>query len=272
MSSKKVKVDDLIDDDEVERKRSFMEGQDDDDDEDADLDVDDENEDEDSDDKNLEDEDEDDDEDEEDDDESLHDDLDSHDPTDPVDAIPKTAEEDEDDDEVHGEILLSQEDRLKNEIRDLAEKINDEVIHLQENFDLEEIRKVIQEIDFFNTNQSDECLEKFCENLQTTMGHCRYHYIKNWKRLKKKRAILKEGKLQEYIEELISKYPTKYIEAIMQDIQGEKQFFNVLKDLNIDSHFNVDDPDSDLDAEDDLHVDARNLTGARMHFDDDDIL
>lgn len=156
--------------------------------------------------------------------------------------------------------------------KELGEKIVEEVNALCEDYNLADIREAIKEIDFFNNNDTDECLEKFCENLQTTLGYCRFHYIKNWKTIKKKRAILAEGKLQQFIEELIHKYPPKYIEIIMNDLSGDKQFYRILKDLNIDTIFQFDESTSDLDPDDDITVETRGYTASRANYDDEDIL
>jgi len=103
------------------------------------------------------------------------------------------------------------------------------------------------------------------------MGYCRYHYIKNWKAIRKKSAILKEGKLQQFVEELISKYPAKYIEAIMKDLGGEKDFYQALKDLNIDANYQDDEAGSDLDIDDDIAVETRGY-GVRLNYDDEEII
>ena len=78
------------------------------------------------------------------------------------------------------------------------------------------------------------CREVACELMSTTGGYCRMHYIKNWKKIKRKEMILKEKKLNYYIEELVSKYPDKYIEAIRQDLASEKDFAKVIADLEIE--------------------------------------
>ena len=71
-------------------------------------------------------------------------------------------------------------------------------------------------------SDSEVCREIACEGLSTTAGYCRLHYIKNWRKIKRKEIILKEGKLNQYIEELVAKYPDKYIEAIRQDLATDK--------------------------------------------------
>lgn len=94
------------------------------------------------------------------------------------------------------------------------------------------------------------CREVACEGLATTGGYCRLHYIKNWKKIKRKEQILSEGKLNQYIEELVVKYPDKYIEAIRQDLSSEKEFAKVIYDLDLDE--SVDEFDIEGETVDSL--------------------
>jgi len=94
------------------------------------------------------------------------------------------------------------------------------------------------------------CREVACENLATTGGYCRMHYIKNWKKIKRKELILKERKLNQYIEELVAKYPDKYIEAIRQDLANDKDFAKVIHDLDLDE--SIDDYELDSESVDNL--------------------
>lgn len=94
------------------------------------------------------------------------------------------------------------------------------------------------------------CRETACENFATTKGYCRLHYIQNWKKIKRKEMILKEGKLNQYVEELVSKYPDKYIEVIRQDLSTEVNFNKVIHDLELDE--SIDDLDYDGDSIDSL--------------------
>lgn len=94
------------------------------------------------------------------------------------------------------------------------------------------------------------CRELACENAATTKGYCRLDYIKNWKKIKRKEMILKEGKLNQYIEELVGKYPDKYIDVIRQDLSTEVNFNKVIHDLELDE--SIDDLDYDGDSIDAL--------------------
>jgi len=105
------------------------------------------------------------------------------------------------------------------------------------------------------------CREVACENLATTAGYCRLHYIKNWKKIKRKELILKERKLNQYIEELVVKYPDKYIEAIRQDLANDKEFSKVIHDLDLDE--GIDEFDSDGENVDVI------IDNIKRDFDDD---
>ena len=85
----------------------------------------------------------------------------------------------------------------------------------------------------------DSCREVACENMATTGTYCRMHYIKNWRRIKNKEKILAENRINGFIEELVAKYPEKYIEAIRADLASEKEFAKVISDLDLDE--SVDD-------------------------------
>lgn len=94
------------------------------------------------------------------------------------------------------------------------------------------------------------CREASCDQLATSGGYCRLHYVKNWKKIKRKELIIKEGKLNKYIEELVSKYPDKYIEAIREDLATDKEFGKVVHDLELDE--SIDDFEMDSDSVDSL--------------------
>lgn len=106
------------------------------------------------------------------------------------------------------------------------------------------------------------CREVACESLQTSGGYCRLHYIKNWKKIQRKAIILREKKLNQYIEELVAKYPDKYIEAIRQDLADDKAFAKVIYDLDLDE--GVDEFEGDSES-----VEAV-IDGIKRDFEDGD--
>lgn len=114
-----------------------------------------------------------------------------------------------------------------------------------------------------NLNSERMCRENACENVASTKGYCRLDYIKNWKKIKRKEMILKEGKLNQYIEELVGKYPDKYIDVIRQDLSSEVNFNKVIHDLELDE--SIDDLEYDGDSIDALIGGIRKEDGG---FDD----
>jgi len=111
-------------------------------------------------------------------------------------------------------------------------------------------------------NYEEMCREIACESSSSTAGYCRLHYIKNWKKIKRKELILREKKLNQYIEELVSKYPDKYIEAIKQDLADETAFSKVIYDLELDE--GVDDIPVDDEADEAI------IDNIKREFDDGD--
>lgn len=111
-------------------------------------------------------------------------------------------------------------------------------------------------------NYEAMCREIACESHHTTSGYCRLHYIKNWKKIKRKELILREKKLNQYIEELVSKYPDKYIEAIKGDLADEQAFSKVIYDLELDE--SADDLPSDEDGDESI------IDNIKGQFDDSD--
>jgi hypothetical protein len=92
------------------------------------------------------------------------------------------------------------------------------------------------------------CREPGCEHEFTLVGYCRMHYIKNWRRIKRKEAILASGQLNNYVEELVNKYPDKYLDVIRQDLATEKEWGKVVVDLELEATDEEGAGDEDLDA------------------------
>jgi hypothetical protein len=68
------------------------------------------------------------------------------------------------------------------------------------------------------------CKQKGCHNASTTMGYCRYHYLKNWKKIKdnqKKKAV---RNLNKYIDHIMHKNPEGYMDNIKEDLRNHDQF------------------------------------------------
>lgn len=112
------------------------------------------------------------------------------------------------------------------------------------------------------------CREPGCEHELTLVGYCRMHYIKNWRRIKRKEAILASGQLNNYVEELVNKYPDKYLDVIRQDLASEKEWGKVVVDLELEASDEEGASEEDLDAVAE-GVRPASGGGARGEFDDE---
>ena len=150
---------------------------------------------------------------------------------------------------------------------DIKDSLAEEILALSEDFTIEEVFISIRSMEMFKV-ESDECVVRGCDNPSTTSGYCRYHYIKLWKDVKKKELILSEGRLAKIIEELVGKYPMKYIETIIQDLADDKAFNHVLKDLDIETDETEIDGFDDEEALDDDQDIAFETKVVKPSFDD----
>ncbi len=107
------------------------------------------------------------------------------------------------------------------------------------------------------------CKEPACDSDPLLLGFCRMHYIKNWRKIKRKEAILATGQLNNYVEELVNKYPDKYLDVIRQDLASEKDWSKVVVDLELES------AEDDLSGEDEVEAAAEGGTRRDRDFDDD---
>ena len=92
-----------------------------------------------------------------------------------------------------------------------------------------------------------------CDKPSEVEGYCRYHYILNWKKIQLRRKILNDGKLNEYVIELTSRYPDKFLDIMAKDLDSEKDFLQTCHELGItesESDIDPDDNDGDNDSDD----------------------
>ncbi len=78
------------------------------------------------------------------------------------------------------------------------------------------------------------CRVRDCDQVSTVEGYCRYHYLLLWKKIQIRKNILMDGKLEKYVEDLMARYPDKFLEVIRKDLKTEKDFLSVIQELEID--------------------------------------
>ena len=89
------------------------------------------------------------------------------------------------------------------------------------------------------------CKVKDCDQLAAVGLCCRYHYLLFWKKIQNRKKILSEGKLEQYIEELTSRYPIKFLELIRKDLHTEADFMSAIQELDIDESSTMDEFEED---------------------------
>ena len=158
--------------------------------------------------------------------------------------------------EVQAELILDKKGKTKKTAKKGKTKKNSAVEEARANFmepqeTLDDILAMVRNLDFFQYD-NDECLEKGCDQPATTFGYCRLHYITYHSDIMDKKKILESGGLQELIEQLVEKYPLSNIKGLLSDVNDDKSFFTVLKELDIITSESFDEIEADLD--DDLDI------------------
>ncbi len=131
--------------------------------------------------------------------------------------------------------------------------------------DIKRVFAAIDPEDLLNLD-TDECQEKNCDNPSTTGIYCRFHYIKNWNEVKRQISIIKDKKLQEFIEDIFTKYGSKQLDQLCHDLCDEKSFIAILKELNIEADEEAfDEPDEDvIDDDTDIAFETKNTKVSYM--------
>lgn len=124
------------------------------------------------------------------------------------------------------------------EISDYEDDLKDvEDVDEEENLDLaddEEEEQKDEEIYLTDSEGRRLCRVRDCDQVSTVEGYCRFHYLLLWKKIQVRKAILIDGKLEKYVEDLTSRYPDKFLEMIRKDLKTEKEFLSAIQELEID--------------------------------------
>ncbi|HEY8279425.1 MAG TPA: hypothetical protein VIH99_07380 [Bdellovibrionota bacterium] len=120
-----------------------------------------------------------------------------------------------------------------------------------------------------SVSRKNRCREPGCEQEFILTGYCRLHYIKNWRRIKRKEAILASGQLNNYVEELVNKYPDKYLDVIRQDLATEKEWGKVVVDLELEAADEEGGSEEEAEAVAESVRPASGGGGSRGDFDDE---
>lgn len=92
------------------------------------------------------------------------------------------------------------------------------------------------------------CRARDCDQAAMVETYCRYHYLLFWRKIQNRKKILLDGKLDRYIEELMTRYPDKFLEMIRRDLRTEKDFLGAIQEMEIDEGANDNDFEEDTTA------------------------
>lgn len=175
---------------------------------------------------------------------------------DEVEVSSSRRNEDEDDDDLFSEKKNSKTKNLSNDrLKKEADLPTEKMFNLADYFLWSDVQASLENLNFF-LPKDDACMERLCENIRTTGPYCRLHYIANWKLMQQKKEILKGGKLQTLIEDFVTKYPANFIQAILDDLDSDREFHRVLTELNIsDTEFDAEEVAVAVEDEDDDTID-----------------
>jgi len=90
------------------------------------------------------------------------------------------------------------------------------------------------------------CSQSKCKATADKSGYCRLHYLANWKRIKLNNQLKAEARLNQFVDKLAKKYPDSYIEKIKEGVENEDRFFEIAKELDIESKESVKETDSEF--------------------------
>lgn len=160
-------------------------------------------------------------------------------------------------------------ERLKKDA-DADEKVTQKILNLSDYFNWKDIEDKILSMELF-LPKDDACLMRGCENIRTTGPYCRLHYINNWKLMHRKKEILKDGKLQLLVEDLVSKFPPNCIQSAIDDMSDDREFNRVLTELHIsDAEFEIEEAEVSVEeGDDDLEFEARSIDTFKPGFEEE---
>jgi hypothetical protein len=75
------------------------------------------------------------------------------------------------------------------------------------------------------------CKESGCSNEQTTLGYCRLHYLKNWKKIRAESRRKAAKHLNKYINSIVRSDPDGGVKALRKNLRNEGAFEKSVDDL-----------------------------------------
>ncbi len=143
----------------------------------------------------------------------------------------KKSEDDFDDDIIGDDFGESEIAEYEEDLKAVEEDDDDSALDLEDDDDSD---AKDEEIYLTDSEGRRLCRVRDCDQVSTVEGYCRYHYLLLWKKIQLRKHILTDGKLEKYVEDLMARYPDKFLEVIRKDLKTEKDFLSVIQELEID--------------------------------------
>lgn len=143
----------------------------------------------------------------------------------------KKAEDDFDDDLIGDDFGESEIAEYEEDLKAVEEDDEDILLEISDDDDTE-----VKDEEIYLTDSEGRrlCRVRDCDQVSTVDGYCRYHYLLLWKKIQTRKHILIDGKLEKYVEELMARYPDKFLEVIKKDLKTEKDFLSVIQEMDLD--------------------------------------
>lgn len=143
----------------------------------------------------------------------------------------KKAEDDFDDDLIGDDFGESEIAEYEEDLKAVEEDDEDILLEISDDEDTE-----VKDEEIYLTDSEGRrlCRVRDCDQVSTVDGYCRYHYLLLWKKIQTRKHILIDGKLEKYVEELMARYPDKFLEVIKKDLKTEKDFLSVIQEMDLD--------------------------------------
>lgn len=159
----------------------------------------------------------------------------------------KKTEEDFDDSLIDVEFGESEIAEYEEELKAVEDEDDDLVLDVSEE---EEVIVKSEEVYLTDSEGRRLCRVRDCDQVAVVEGYCRYHYLLLWKKIQTRKHILIDGKLEKYVEDLMARYPDKFLEVIKKDLKSEKDFLSVIQEMELDeSALNENDSEGEDEAQ-----------------------
>ena len=145
----------------------------------------------------------------------------------------KKTEEDFDDVIIGDDFGESEIAEYEEDLKAVEDDDDDSALDLSDDEDVEEKD---EEIYLTDSEGRRLCRVRDCDQISNVEGYCRYHYLLLWKKIQIRKHILIDSKLEKYVEDLMARYPDKFLDVIKKDLKTEKDFLSVIQEMELDEN------------------------------------